>query len=219
MLPRVIIYNAVSLDGNIDLKSADLETYYGLAPVWKEDATLVGSGTILKGAAEMAPDGPGEPEPWKPEPGDRRALLVVPDSRGRVRTWNALRMSGYWRDVLALCSRSTPVRHLERLKRNRVSCIIAGEKKVDLRAALETLRSDFGVRTVRVDSGGILNGILLREGLVYEVALLIHPELAGGKVRPFFAGAAPPAGIGRLRLLRLERVRGGLVWLKYRVLH
>jgi len=220
LLPKVIIHNAVSLDSSLRLRSPDLPTYYGLASVWKEDATLAGSETILAGKREAPPEKPRDQKPWTVDPNDRRALLVVPDSRGRIRFWHYLRKTGYWRDVLVLCSRSTPVSYLEYLQKRRIACIIAGERKVDLRAALKTLRSDFGVRTVRVDSGGILNGLLLRQGLVSEVSLLIHPELVGGeRPKTFFSGPPMPEGRSRLRLYKVQKVKGGLVWLRYRVVH
>ncbi len=220
MLPKVIIHNAVSLDGSIRLRSPDLATYYGLASVWKEDATLAGSETILAGEKEAPPERPEDQRPWAVDPKDERALLVVPDSRGRIRFWHYLRKSGYWRDVVVLCSRSTPASYLEYLRERRIACIVAGERKVDLRAALETLRSDFGVRTVRVDSGGILNGLLLRQGLVSEVSLLLHPELAGGeRPKTFFSGPPMPGGRSRLRLFKMQKVKGGLAWLRYRVVH
>lgn len=220
MLPRVVIYNAVSLDGSIRLRSPDLETFYGLAPVWNEDATLAGSETILAGEKEAPPERTEDVGTWKVDPKDRRALLVVPDSRGRIRFWQHLRDSGYWRDVVVLCSRSTPVGYLRHLRERHIDCIVTGDRKVDLRAALGILRSDFGVRRVRVDSGGVLNGLLLREGLASEVALLVHPELVGG-VRPktFFSGPSMPGGSLGLRLFKVQRVKGGLVWLRYRVVH
>ncbi len=37
------------------------------------------------------------------------------------------------------------------------------------------------MKTVRVDSGGKLNGELLRLGLVDEISLLVHPYLVGGQ--------------------------------------
>jgi 2,5-diamino-6-(ribosylamino)-4(3H)-pyrimidinone 5'-phosphate reductase len=220
MLPRVVIHNAVSLDGSIRLRSPDLATYYGLARVWKEDATLAGSETILAGEKEAPPEKPADIGPWAVDPDDRRALLVVPDSRGRIRFWHFLRRSGYWRDVVVLCSRSTPVRYLEYLRERHIDCIVTGGRKVDLRSALEVLRTDFGVRTIRVDSGGILNGILLREGLVDEVSLLVHPEVAGDdRPKTFFSGPAIHPERAMLRLFKVQRVKGGLAWLRYRVVH
>lgn len=52
MLPKVILHNAVSLDGRIDGFPLDLYQYYKLAASWKEDATLAGSDTFLKAAEQ-----------------------------------------------------------------------------------------------------------------------------------------------------------------------
>ena len=57
---------------------------------------------------------------------------------------------------------------------------------------------------MRVDSGGALNGALLRAGLVDELSLLVHPVLVGDAPRwygspppgPLDAGAAGGRGAG-----------------------
>ncbi|MBI5459465.1 hypothetical protein [Methanobacterium sp.] len=49
MIPLVILYNAVSLDGRITGFNADVELYYDLASKWNVDAVLMGSNTVLKG--------------------------------------------------------------------------------------------------------------------------------------------------------------------------
>ena len=43
---------------------------------------------------------------------------------------------------------------------------------------------------MRVDSGGALNGALLRAGLVDEISLLVHPVLVGDA--PRWHGSPPP---------------------------
>jgi 2,5-diamino-6-(ribosylamino)-4(3H)-pyrimidinone 5'-phosphate reductase len=56
MLPRVILRKAVSLDGKVDGFPIDLQQFYELASIWKEDATLAGPNTILKGAYDAPPE-------------------------------------------------------------------------------------------------------------------------------------------------------------------
>lgn len=70
MLPRVIMSNAVSIDGRIDGFAADLGQYYGLTATWKADAHLVGSHTLLKSGA-VGEEGAAEvpPEPPRRDPG------------------------------------------------------------------------------------------------------------------------------------------------------
>lgn len=86
----------------------------------------------------------------------------------------------YWRDFVALCTESTSHKYLHYLKERHIDHIIAGQDHVDLRLALGKLHSRFGVKVVRLDAGGTLNGQLLRLGLVAERSHLIYPCLVGG---------------------------------------
>lgn len=40
-----------------------------------------------------------------------------------------------------------------------------------------------GTRNVRTDSDGTINGVLLRQGLVDEMSMLLHPAIVGGPRR------------------------------------
>ncbi len=218
MLPRVILHNAVSLDGRIDGFTPDIGLFYQLVSHWNEDATLAGCDTLL--AAPEAGD-EGESEPAGMAPDDTRPLLVVPDSRGRIANWGVWRRQPYWRDVVVLCSTATPPTYLAGLERQGIAALVAGDDHVDLRAALEMLHEQYGVKVVRADSGGTLNGALLRAGLVDEVSVLVHPALVGGTTpRSLFRApdlTTPEGAIG-LRLAHLERLEGDVVWLRYEVM-
>ena len=220
--PKVIIFNVLSLDGRMDFGSGaiDMGLYYEVASRWNAEAMLSGSETML--AAESSP-AEKEPETYTP-PQEYHPLavprLVVVDSRGRIRNWNSLRSQPFWREVTVLCSQATPQEYVDYLNRLEVPFIIAGREKVDLRSALEELNTRFGVKSVRVDSGGTLNGALLRAGLVDEVSLLIDPCLVGGaSLRTWFVAPdlTSPEGITHLRLTHCEQIKENVVWLKYEV--
>jgi len=229
--PKVIVYNATSLDGRNTGFPVDLGLYYGLVSTWKEHATLAGSGTILKADAEEAPpesidaipaDLPAEYAILPvSETDDERGILVVPDSRGRVKIWHFLRSQEYWRGVLSLCTESTPPDHIAYLEAFAIPYLIVGADKVDYPLALEELNTRFGVETIRVDSGGTLNGILISQGLVDEVSVLLHPTLAGGDKDASRLFIAPDGtgvdGAVDLELLSLEPLEGGIVWFRYGV--
>lgn len=225
MQPRVILHVEVSADGRIDWIAAnvDMGRYYGLASRWKEDATLAGSETILNPYEDVPAEDAAAFEALRSREKraeDTRPLLVIPDSRGRVRTWHYLLQLQYWRDGVALCSRSTPKEHVDYLEARNIDRIVTGGERVDLRAALEELNARHGVETVRVDSGGVLNGVLLREGLVSEVSLLFEPVLVGGTTpRSFFRAPdlESPEGVVRLSPPRVEVFEDGVVWLRYDV--
>jgi len=225
MLPRVILHTATSLDGRITNFPADLDLYYGLAAQWNPDAILFGSETVLAAVhADPLLEVPPEHEEMFAPPKDTkdtRPLLVIADSRGRVRCWDAIRRWPYMRDVLALCSTSTPPEYIGYLKDHRIGTIVAGDDHIDMRVALESLNRKYGVKVLRVDSGGTLNSVLLHAGLVSEVSVLIHPYIAGGKADPTLSDPLK-AGISELKVaLQLqssEVVGDGIVWSRYTVL-
>ncbi len=220
MLPRVIIHNAVSLDGRMDWFTPDVGLYYELAARWKADAMLAGSETVLTSAEQSQATDEEEYEVPEKRKDARLPWLVVPDSRGRVRSWSRLRREPYWRDVVVLCSRTTPAEYIEHLEQRQIDHIVAGDERVDLRAALEELNACYGVESVRVDAGGTLNGVLLRAGLVDEVSVLISPSLVGGTT-PNSIFRAPdltsPSDVINLRLIHVERLRNDTVWMRYEV--
>lgn len=221
MRPRVLIHNAISVDGRTDWFKANIEKFYDLTSNWTEDATLAGSDTILTAyAGEVIEPTDELDEVNAVESDDGRPLLFVPDSRGRIRMWHMLKREPYWRSTIAICSRSTPQEYLQYLEKEKVEYIIAGEDRVDFRQALEEINAKYGVNHIRVDSGGTLNGVLLREGLVDEVSVLIHPYLVGG-ISPRSLYRAPDLasedGVIKLHLLKVNLIENELIWAHYEV--
>jgi len=224
MLPRVILHVATSLDGRITNFPANLDLYYTLAATWKPDAILFGSETVVAAVRENPSlEVPQEHEDlFTPPEGaeDTRPLLVIADSRGRVRCWDAIRTWPYMRDLSAFCSAATPKEYLDYLAERRIDVIMAGKDRIDMREALSELKRRYGVKTVRVDSGGTLNSVLLKAGVVEEVSVLLHPFLAGGKPDPTMfdpVKAGFPDLQVPLQLIRTEVVGDGLVWARYSV--
>jgi 2,5-diamino-6-(ribosylamino)-4(3H)-pyrimidinone 5'-phosphate reductase len=101
MLPRVILHPAVSIDGQINRFDANLQMYYGLIARWREDATLVETGTVLRATQIETAEEPNGDEEAVLEPTDTRPLMVVSDISRRVRTWSALRHTRYSRGATA----------------------------------------------------------------------------------------------------------------------
>jgi 2,5-diamino-6-(ribosylamino)-4(3H)-pyrimidinone 5'-phosphate reductase len=151
-------------------------------------------------------------------------MLAVVDSRGRVHNWRTLKgYTQFWRDPLAIVSRATPAAYIEEVRRAGCDALVAGDQRVDLRAALELLAAEHGVTRVRVDSGGALAGALLADGLVHEVSLMVYPLLAGGAEEHTFNrlvasdGALGPAASPALSLVGVDQLDGGVARLRYEV--
>jgi 2,5-diamino-6-(ribosylamino)-4(3H)-pyrimidinone 5'-phosphate reductase len=198
--------------------------YYALAATWNPDVVLFGSETILAALRDNPSLAvPSEHEEiFRPPEGtnDTRPLMVIADSRGRVRCWDAIRRWPYMRDLLAFCSSATPKDYFSYLEEQKIPAIVAGKDRIDMREALEMLSFQYGVGTVRVDSGGTLNSVLLAAGVVDEVSVLIHPFLAGGRseLTMFDPGKA---GFPDLQIplthIKTGMVGDGIIWARYSV--
>jgi len=218
MEPRVILHTATSLDGRITNFPADLELYYSLAGEYNPDAVLFGSSTILEAPTLEVPEE--HREMFIPRVGetDPRPLMVVADSRGKITCWDTLRTWPYFRGFVVLCSESTPAPYTGQLRASGIPVIVTGTDRVDIRQALQELHRQFRVTVVRADSGGTLNSVLLRTGLVSEVSVLIHPFLAGGtpEATMFDPHRAGLSGLQiPLRHLATETLRNGIVRVRY----
>ena len=107
------------------------------------------------------------------------------------------------------------------MEKRHIDYIIAGSKKVDLKKALSVLNKKYKVKSILLDSGGTLNGVMLREGLVDEVSLLIHPTLVGEQETHSFYRAEDLKYDGdttKLKLLNYEKLQGNIIWLRYRII-
>lgn len=217
MAPKVLVYAAVSADGYTEGFKPDEEQFYRLIQGEGEDVALAGSNTIL--AVPGA-----EPDSNEPDAGSAvRAegpLLAVIDSRGRVKVWDWLRRQPHWRDVIVIGSHSTPEPARREWDRRGLQQIITGNDRVDLAEALKQLGQQYGARTIRIESGGTLNGLLLAQGLVDEIAMLMHPVAVGGSGRRSLlcGGGKSDSDSGHdLDLISVERLDRGLIHIRFAV--
>jgi 2,5-diamino-6-(ribosylamino)-4(3H)-pyrimidinone 5'-phosphate reductase len=220
--PRVTIHNLISLDGQLTGFPVNLGLYYQTAAQLPQQAVLTTSATLLDAAAregiDLAGEDPDDPvEP--PVVDDPRPWLVIVDGRGRLTRLGWLRGQPYWRDVMVLCCQSTPAEHLVRVRRHHIQHLVVGVEQVDLAAALHQLAARYGVRELRTDAGGTLNGLLCRAGLVDELSVVVAPQLAGADpvlavhLVEGLAGADAP----QLTLAAVERLADSHLWLRYTV--
>ena len=92
---------------------------------------------------------------------------------------------------------------------------------MDLRLALQKLRSKLDVERVLSTSPGRLGGALLRSGLVDEISIAFLPAIIGGFDTPsLFDSPAlqPDEWPTRLKLVSAEVHADGRVWLRYEVI-
>jgi len=227
--PNVVVYNEISIDGRIVGFPVDPGRYYARGFRWRSDAILMGSVTAQAfGPAEHLDDQARVLDPPERLPivagfetlvREPRPLLVVPDSRGTVRNWIHALAQPWYGAVVVLVSRSTPSDYLDYLGRRGIEHIVAGDDRVDLVAALHVLVDRHGIRSVRTDSGGALNGALLAAGLVDEIGLIVNPSVSGDPEGQRLVRLPHPMGENGipLTLIEVERLEDGALWLRYAV--
>ena len=63
-------------------------------------------------------------------------------------------------------------------------CIMYYEQEINFQNLFEQLKKDHGINSMTIQTGGTLNSILLREGLIDKLSIVIAPALIGGKETP-----------------------------------
>jgi len=194
---------------------------------WSPQATMMGSGTVVR---------EGAPATELPRfDGDAASLYVdflpddvvsgtshwsvLIDGRGRCRSgYKATENPGG--HVLHLVSLAAPPEYLAFLRAERIPYLVGGQAHADLKGALRRLRTLLGVRAILLWGGGILNGAMLRAGLIDEVHLIVKPVLIGGRRTPTLADCDDLADDERPAVLQLVSARPqehGFLWLHYTV--
>lgn len=106
------------------------------------------------------------------------------------------------------------------LKSRGISYIITGEQELDWALALDKLRHKFGIETLMLGGGGVLNWSLIQAGMCDEVSIVIAPGADGSALTPPLfqtkEGLSTDKAVG-FTLKNAEVRDGGSVWLRYLV--
>ena len=101
--------------------------------------------------------------------------------------------------------------YLAYLRDTGVSYIFAGGDDMDIPLALEKLSRLFGIRTLLLEGGSIINGAFARAGVIDELSLVMAPVTADAQDRPLLMDAAMNA----FELTHVRQYDGGVIWLRY----
>jgi len=233
---RLVTFNIASIDGRIAISRS---TPSWLDPRWEplgrfetvDALSLHGARVSLEGsnsftgrdapeasfadrAGTGVPAGDFLPPSLRSHPG--RWMIVI-DSRARVR-WTTAEMDGT--RLAVLISGTTPAAYRRFLREQDVPYLEAGEDDVDLARALLRLGEVFGVDCVVSTAGGVLNGVLLRSGLVGEIDIQFLPVVVGRAGAPaIFEGYGLGAweSIRDLELISAETRPDASVLVRYAV--
>jgi riboflavin biosynthesis pyrimidine reductase len=146
------------------------------------------------------------------------SFAVVIDPSGKC-FWDTNMVST--EHVIEVLTEKVPVEYLEHLRNKQVSYIFGGKEKLDLDLVLRKLHDLFGIRTVRIDGGGHVNGSFLKAGLIDEFSLVLAPVADGTIGSPTVFEAEEGYG-NRLatpfKIKSIEQIYQDFLWIRYQVL-
>jgi len=104
------------------------------------------------------------------------------------------------------------------LRKLDISYILAGEDTLDIPLAMQKLKDLFGIETLMLGGGGVLNWSFIQAGMCDELSLVIAPAADGSSDTPALfetrGGYAMGGAVG-FTLENAEIMDGGSVWLRY----
>lgn len=225
MRPYIICHMLGSVDGRIKQNIWGLKDHHKYfeepAAKIKADAWLVGRVTMQEFASKKNPPlPPGRARvPKEDFVGEHSAktYAVVIDPSGKCR-WDTNTVST--EHVIEVLTEKVPARYLAHLREKKVSYIFGGAKDLDLNTVVKKLYKVFGIKRLRIDGGGHVNGSFLKAGLIDEFSLVLAPIADGTIGSPTTFEAEEGYGkrkATRFHLKSVKRIFGDFLWIRYTV--
>ena len=234
MRPHIICHIMAPVDGKVDssrwtvpYKDYDekemMQQYSVIGQRLKTDAWLFGTTTVKEFFPERF-DGcachVAYPDQLHTFVGDcdseRQMIALVPDGDVRFTT-NRLRGD----NIIAVLGEHVSADYLELLEDMQISYVFAGSDGMDIGKAMENICRDFGIHRISLQGGGVVNGSFFRAGLVDELSIVVCPRLDGQQGAPsiieYHGKGSDQLRRQTLKLLGVEKLDAGCVWLHYRV--
>lgn len=106
------------------------------------------------------------------------------------------------------------------LRRLNISYIIAGEKSLDYTMLLEKIKNLFGIETLMLGGGGVLNWSFIKAGMCDELSIVMTPSADGSSQTPTLfetkGGLADDKPVS-FTLKTAEVKENSILWLRYMV--
>lgn len=223
--PHVICHMLPSIDGRIITSNWDdddrrSQEYERTAATFGADAWIIGRVSMepYAGKAKIPRRTSREPIPRTDfiAPHQAKSFAIAIDPSGKL-TWQANDIDG--EHVITVLTEGVPDHYLAFLRERGVSYLFGGKAKINLRRVLEKLRAQFGIRKLLLEGGGGINGTFLAADVIDELSILVAPVADGGTGIATLFDAKKGKGPARnLRLVAMEKRKGDIVWLRYKVI-
>ena len=143
-----------------------------------------------------------------------KGYIIAVDTTGKLK-WPHNQFDGM--PLLVITSEDCPKEYLDTLTKQYISWIAVGKDSINLKRALEILRTEFGVERLSVTGGGNINAAFLKEGLLDEVSMMWCPGIDGRKgMTTAFDGLPQDFPPTKLKLMSVEKL-GETIWARYKL--
>ena len=227
--PYVICHMTTSIDGKVTGEflnrpnhAAVSELYYQINRDYHADAYACGRVT-MEGSftGGWYPDLSGLDPAYSPRDYLVDELTgfyaVAFDPHGRL-GWKSNRIIDVDKDpgydnaqIIEVLTHDVDLRYLTYLQTMGIPYIFAGDTEMDVEEALFKLKACFGIQTLLLEGGSILDGAFQRAGVVDELSLVVDPVIAAATDKPLFMDSV----VEEYRLAEVKN-HDGVLWLNYK---
>jgi 2,5-diamino-6-(ribosylamino)-4(3H)-pyrimidinone 5'-phosphate reductase len=222
--PYVICHMVPSVDGRIVVSGWDVPRsvhaeYERTAGTFDAEAWIIGRISMepYAGKSKVPVRKKGEPIPRTDfiARRDAESYAIALDPSGKL-TWKSSSIDE--EHVITVLTEQVSDDYLAFLQARGVSYLFGGKKALNLERVLQKLRKEFGIKRLLLEGGGKINGSFLAADLIDELSVLLAPVADGSIGTPSLFDAKEGRGPARkLELRSVEKRKGGLVWLRYKV--
>jgi len=223
MKPYVICHMLGSVDGRIKQNIWGFKDHHKYfeepASKIKADAWLVGRVTMQEFSSKKKYNLGKQKGPIRKDDfvalQPSKTFAVVIDPSGKC-FWDNNQVST--EHVIEVLSEQVSGAYLEHLREKNVSYIFGGKKELDLELVLQKLYRLFGIKRVRIDGGGHVNGSFLKAGLIDELSLVLAPLADGTIGAPTIFEAEEGYGkrkATQFKLISVKKIYDDFLWLRY----
>lgn len=229
MKPKVICHVMASVDGRLQVERWTspyeedsyrelLATYGETARTFKTDAWTFGRNTVKEFFPNRLTGGYHLEVPPKvfvgPRKSKRMFISFDPDAN-IIYSPTTFRNS----DILAVVPQATATDdYLYFLLEKGVSYLVV-DFLSDMQSVLEAINKHFGIESITLQGGGMLDGGMLNSNVIDELSVVVYPGLDcdNDSVSIFDKKDAPSLASTRLKLINVKTLKHGAVWLRYEV--
>lgn len=147
---------------------------------------------------------------------DRRYFAVAFDRKGRL-GWSANLIEdadpGYGgAHIIEILTEEVDPRYFAYLEERKISYVVAGKQEIAIPFAMYMLQYVFGINTLLLEGGSLLNGAFQRAEMIDELSLVSVPVVAHKDDKPLFWDSVQEA----YRLVEATPIGGGALWMRYK---